>query len=359
MIIFGSPSRYVQGPGALSLLGRELLRFATEASLISDHIVEAEYGELIQRSCRSAGVSMSVAHFAGECTDREIERLAAEIGSAQVIVAAGGGKCLDTGKALAHRLSALFVSVPTVASTDAPTSHNYVIYDPEHRLLEVRKLPVNPALVLVDSAVIARAPRMLFAAGIGDAIGKTWEVEACERAGGNNMFTGRTPRTALILARACHDILIEDAAPALQSVDEGRLTAAVERTIEATILMSGLAFESGGLSIAHSMTRGLSSVPRYATTLHGFQIAYANVVQLRLEGRQATECEALIRFNRSCGLPCTLSELGGAPDSGDIEEIAEGSMKSPHIRNFRRQIERKDLVRAMQEVEEGSFADVA
>jgi glycerol dehydrogenase len=343
----------------LSLLGREVRRFATEAAVVSDPIVDTQYGALIQDSCRRAGVSLSIAQFAGECTEQEVERLAAEVGSGQVIVAAGGGKCLDTGKALAHRLSALFVSVPTVASTDAPTSHNYVIYDAEHRLLEVRKLAVNPALVLVDSAVIARAPRMLFAAGIGDAIGKIWEVEACEKAGGHNMFTGRIPRTALALARASHDILIEDAASALQSVDEGQLTAAVERTIEATILMSGLAFESGGLSIAHSMTRGLSLVPRYATALHGFQIAYANVVQLRLEGRQATEFEALIRFNRSCGLPCTLSDLGGGPDRGDIEAIAEGTMTSPHIRNFRRQIEREDLVRAMQEVEEGSFADVA
>lgn len=39
MIIFGSPSRYVQGPGALSSLGAEMARIGSEAVLVLDPLI--------------------------------------------------------------------------------------------------------------------------------------------------------------------------------------------------------------------------------------------------------------------------------------------------------------------------------
>jgi glycerol dehydrogenase len=48
--------------------------------------------------------------------------------------------------------------------------------------------------------------------------------------------------------------------------------------------MSGLGFESGGLSIAHAMTRGLSKVPGSREAMHGQQVAYGLLLQLMLEG---------------------------------------------------------------------------
>jgi len=351
MIVFGSPSRYVQGAGALTVLGSELAALGKSAALLVDPVMQDALGEVIATGCKQAGIALTPLRFGGECTDDELMRLAEQVGEVDVVAAVGGGKCLDAGKALAHQIGAWMVSVPTIASTDAPTSHNYVMYDTEHRLLAVRKLPRNPVLVIVDTEVIARAPRVFFLAGIGDAIGKIYEVEACVRAEGRNIFGARPARSALALARACHTILRNDTPAALAAVARQKPDAALERVVEATVLMSGLAFESGGLSIAHSMTRGLSRVPKYATALHGFQVAYANLVQLQLEVRAAAEIANLADFYTQCGLPRSLCELGGPPEADDIAQIAAGTMTSPHIGHFARRLDAADIETAMVRLE--------
>ena len=351
MIIFGGPSRYVQGAGTRHRLGGEILRFGPEATILIDPGLASAFAADMAESCAGAGLVTTRLAFGGECTPAERDRLAALAGSARLIVAAGGGKCLDTGKALAHRLGAEIITVPTIASTDAPTSHNYVMYDEAHRMLGVEKMPRNPALVVVDTEIIARAPRKLFTAGIGDAVGKIYEVEACAAAGGVNVFGGAPPAAAVALARLCHDVVIRRAEAALAAVDRGETDAALEETVEATILMSGLAFESGGLSVAHSMTRGLTAVPRYAAALHGLQVAYANLVQLRLEGRDEAEIDALSDFYGRVGLPRSLSELAGTPDDVDAATIAALTMTSPHIGHARISIDIESMLQAIHWVE--------
>jgi glycerol dehydrogenase len=333
MIVFGSPSRYVQGPGSLSHLGVELARIADTAVLVLDPLIQDRYGEIIAASCRDAGVTAQQLRFGGECTPAEIDRLAALAGRPATVAAAGGGKCIDAGKALANRHGASVVTIPTIASTDAPTSHNYVMYDESHRMLAVEKLNRNPALVIVDTEVIARAPKKLFVAGIGDAIGKIYEADACYAAGGINVFGGGSSYAAVLLGRACHRVLQDDALAALAAIDAGTPDAALERVVEATVLMSGLAFESGGLSIAHSMTRGLTAVRPWADALHGFQVAYY----------------------RQVGLPCSLTELAAPPTGEVMDIIASRTMTAPHIRHFPRVVTSPDLLAAMAWVEE-SFA---
>ncbi|MBN9072890.1 MAG: glycerol dehydrogenase [Rhizobiales bacterium] len=351
MIIFGSPSRYVQGAGVLSGIGAEIGRVGTTAVLVLDPLIQDKYGELIAASCRVAGIAATQLRFSGECTPQEIDRLAAAAPRSPIVAAAGGGKCIDAGKALANRTDALMATVPTIASTDAPTSHNYVMYDENHRMLRVEKMRRNPALVLVDTAVIARAPKKLFVAGIGDAIGKIYEVDACANANGTTIFGGQSSWAAVALGRACHGILRDRAEGALAAIDRGQPDEAFERVVEATVLMSGLAFESGGLSISHSMTRGLTAVKAYADTLHGFQVAYANLVQIRLEGRAETEIRSLADFYGQVGLPRSLSELAAPADDTTMDTIAELTMTAPHIRHFPRQIAASDVRDAMVWVE--------
>lgn len=347
VIVFGSPSRYVQGPGVRHRLGQELFRFAPKSTLIADPAIGRGFlGDLIA-SCDGAGIELATFDFGGECTPEARDTLSAATVGSPLVVAAGGGKCLDMGKAVAHRIGAEVVTVPTAASTDAPTSHNYVMYDAVHRMLGVEKMPRNPALVMVDTEIIAAAPRALFVAGIGDAIGKVYEVEACASAGGINIFGAHPPATALALARLCHDIVLRDGEAAVGAVGRKRPDPALERTVEATILMSGLAFESGGLSIAHSMTRGLTAVPRYAAALHGNQVAYATLVQLRLERRPEAEIDALAAFYARVGLPRSLFELATPPTGSDIDTIAEGTMTAPHVRHVPVPVDADRLRRAM------------
>jgi len=355
--LFGAPRRYLQGPGILRAIGSELIRLGDNAVILIDPGLSESVGAIIRDSCHDAGVAVRLFPFGGECSVSEIDRLVERCaGSApRIVAAAGGGKCLDSGKALAHRFGAHVVTIPTAASTDAPTSHNYVLYDSEHRLASVEKLPANPDLVLVDTAIIARAPIHLFIAGMGDAIVKPFEVERCMAAGGKTIFGAGSCETARILAHGCYQTILRDGDAALVAIRRGEPDAALERVVEATVLMSGLSFESGGLSIAHSMTRGLSAIPAYAHALHGRQVAYALLVQLLLEGDSVT-LEELRAVYRRFGLPLRLADLSEAavdhvPTTDELRLVAELSLAAPHASHFPRRIAVAEMVEAITALE--------
>lgn len=355
MIVYGSPARYVQGRGVLARAGEELAVFGKSAVLLIDPTIRASIGAALEQSCKSAAMTVVSHDFGGECGPAEVDRLERAVGTfrPELVVTAGGGKCLDTGKALAKRIGARVATVPTIASNDSPTSHVYVLYDEHHRLLRVEKLDRNPDLVLVDLDVIANAPAPLLLAGIGDAFVKRFEVEQAVKVRGVNVFGASPSIAALAMARACYDVLRADAAAALAAVRAGNAESqALERVVEACVLMSGLSFESGGLSIAHAMTRGLSAVKPLAHAMHGYQVAYGVTVQLVLERRDAAFMADHAAFFREIGLPLTIAQLGlRDPSPEDLGTIADLTLAAPHMRNFERAVSRDEMISAMRDLE--------
>lgn len=63
----------------------------------------------------------------------------------------GGGKTLDTAKALAHFMDVPVAIAPTIASTDAPCSALSVIYTDSGEFDRYLMLPHNPNMVIVDT----------------------------------------------------------------------------------------------------------------------------------------------------------------------------------------------------------------
>lgn len=354
MIVFGAPRRYVQGAGVLKDIGRELAVIGKSAVLIGDSRVMKLCRDTITDSAAAAGVSIRPLPFGGEITYDEIARLVGEIGEDRpdMVISAGGGKTIDTGKIVARDTGAAFVSVPTIASNDAPTSHIAVIYDADHKLVGVEENRGNPELVLVDTGIIVDAPLRLLSAGVGDALVKVFEVEQCVGSGGDNVFGARSPLTALALARACYQTVRDNLDAAYAAHARGTPDAAFEALVEASVLMSGLAFESGGLSVSHGMTRGLSAVPGVAQALHGHQVAYGLLVQLELENRDAAFMEDMRAFYRAAKLPLKLVELGADKTSNStVQTIAELSAAAGHMKKFDRPISAADIAGAIERIE--------
>ena len=356
--VFGSPSRYVQGPQAIDRLGVIAATLGTELIILADHAVFQVVGEKIVHSCASAGLPFQHLPFVGELGPETGSNLlrTVKLAAGTVIAAVGGGRTIDAGKAMVELCRLPLITVPTVASNDAPTSKNFVLYDADHRLLEVRHLPVNPAFVLVDTGILAAAPRKFFIAGLGDAIAKKFEAENCFSSSGLNMFGASPSRAALAVARYCYEQLIANGVEACGLAGTGQVTAAFEETVEAMLLMAGLGFESGGLSIAHALTRGLSITRGAKTAAHGLQVAYALLVQFALEGRPPPP--ELLEFYRNVGLPMSLAEIGvTSPDTSDFTKIATATVGVRHMSNFPRKISEREMIEAIVEVE-GRHASV-
>jgi len=354
MRVFAATSRYVQGAGVLDEIGPYLLELGTRPAIVADPDVTRLFGSRLQKSCAAAGAGAELLTFPGEVTREAIDSLCARAREARadVVVGVGGGKGIDTGKAVARALGTRFVSVPTIASNDGPASAAIAVYDAQHRMTEVLHLKRNPDLVLVDSAVIAAAPIRFLRAGVGDAISKKFEAEACAAAGAMTLLGAPPSQTGLMIAEGCYRVLREHGGEGLRDAQAGRLTEAVERVIEASVLLSTLSFENAGLSVAHAIARGIPYVERAARSLHGEHVAYGLLVQLVLENRSQAFYDDILEFYVDTGLPWRLGMLGlEKPTPAEVREIVAGSMLSPSVRRFPQALTGEALEAAIQTVE--------
>lgn len=330
---FGGPRLYIQGPGALRELGGIVAGIAGHAAVVGDGDVLARYGDAIAATLAGAAVTTGSAALRGEVSDRAVAALDAALPrEAGVVVGLGGGRSIDAAKAVALRRGLPVVTVPTAASNDSPTSRIFVMYREDGALDRVEKLPRNPEAVVVDTELLLRAPPALLRAGIGDGLTKRFEAEGCAAADGITPQGTKPLRTPGAIAALGFATLVEHAEQALADAAAGRLTPAFEAVVEAVILMSGLGFENGGLSLAHSLTRGFTREAAVAHTPHGEQVAFGLLVQLRLAPGEEAMLRRLHPFCARLGLPVRLAGIGlSRTDVAALDRIAAATMTAPHI----------------------------
>ena len=160
-----SPSKYVQGNGALANIGNYVKALGSKPLILADAFVTKLVGDTVATSFHGVGIKPEFDCFNGECSRPEIDRLLARCNQTpfDVIIGIGGGKTLDTAKSVAFYQKVPVVIVPTIASTDAPCSALSVIYSDSGEFDRYLMLPHNPNMVIVDTKVVAGAPARLLA----------------------------------------------------------------------------------------------------------------------------------------------------------------------------------------------------
>ncbi|MEV0299319.1 glycerol dehydrogenase [Nocardia sp. NPDC050710] len=325
--VFSSPGHYVQGRDATAALGAQMVRLGIggPVTIVAGGSAHRLLTDVWQRSLTEAKIDFTVHRSGGECSRAEIDRVTAAVrqSGSTVVLGAGGGKVLDTARAVADDLGLPMISCPTTASSDAPCSALSVIYTEDGQVESYQLGHRNPALVLVDTSVIARAPSRLLAAGMGDALATWFEARTCTTAHVRNMRGGASTRSATALAELCYRTLLADGSHALAAVRARTVTPALERIVEANTLLSGLGFESSGLAAAHAVHNGLTAAPPTHAYLHGEKVAFGVITQLVLEGAPSDEITTALDFCAEVGLPTTLAALGLAdPDHATLSAIA-------------------------------------
>lgn len=159
-------------------------------------------GTTLTKSLEDAGSTVVYAEFNGETSTAEIARIEAIGAKSKVfiystlaaltrmlnspevdyVIALGGGKTIDTAKVVADKLNVPTAVLPTTASTDAPCSALSVLYTPHGDFDRYSFFNKNPAVILVDTSIVSKAPARFLSSGIGDALATNIEARGSRNA---------------------------------------------------------------------------------------------------------------------------------------------------------------------------------
>jgi glycerol dehydrogenase len=281
-----------------------------------------------------AGISCTSFELEFDCCESDlsrIEALAAPVqlssGTAQepafdAVIAIGGGKVIDAGKLLAHRLGLRCITVPTSAATCAGWTALANIYSPQGAFEGDVSLNRCPELLVFDHGFVRQAPARTLASGIADAMAKWYEASISSGTSSDGLI-----QQAVQMARVLRDQLLLEAEAAMAD-PTGE---AWVRVAEACGLTAGLIGGIGGARCrtvaAHAVHNGLTQLEATHGVLHGEKVGFGILVQLRLEellgGNQlaAQARRQLIPLFRALQLPVELGDLGLAGAS--LSELQE------------------------------------
>ncbi|MCC3868326.1 glycerol dehydrogenase [Terrisporobacter mayombei] len=335
---FICPTKYVQGEDELLNLGYFVKTFGKSALLIAHPDDVNRVKDKLDKTCEKFNITLVESGFTGECSRQEVTRLqeVARENNCDCTIGLGGGKAIDTAKCVAE--GEALIIVPTIAATDAPTSHSAVLYTPDGSFDDYAYFKQSPSVVLIDTTVIAKAPTRFLVSGMGDALSTYFEARAT-KASYSNVNAGlpcgarenltapaKGTNTAFALAKLCYETLLADGSKAKVSCDCNLVTPALENIIEANILLSGLGFESGGLAAAHAIHDGLTILEGTHKYFHGEKVAFGTLAQLVLENASEEEINQVLDFCMEVGLPVCLEDIGVNEISE--EELMEVAAKS-------------------------------
>lgn len=304
------PGKYIQGAGAIHELPALIDLLGKRGLLVASPSVKDKVLPSCGIDLNALSIPLEV--FRGECSEKELARLAAVVAQKQVtvLVGMGGGKTIDTAKIVADRAGIPVIIVPTIASTDAPCSGCAVVYSEDGVFESVFYQKTNPAVVLVDAGIIAAAPARFLVAGMGDALATWFEARSCERTQSENECGGHCTTVGLSIAKLCYETVLAYGAAAKIANDNHIVTPALEHIIEANILLSGIGFESAGLAAAHSIHNGLTAIPETHAFFHGEKVAFGVLAGLELTDAPRGESDTVFAFCEEVGLPTTLADIG-------------------------------------------------
>ncbi len=335
---FICPTKYVQGEDELLNLGYFVKTFGESALLIAHPDDVARVKDQLDRTAEKFGITFVASNFKGECSRQEVARLqeVAKSNICSCTIGLGGGKAIDTAKCVAE--GEALIIVPTIAATDAPTSHSAVLYTEDGAFDDYAYFKQNPSVVLVDTTIIAKAPTRFLVAGMGDALSTYFEARATSNSYSNvnaglpcGYMEGvcgpaKGTNTALAIAKLCYETLLKDGAKAKAASDCNMVTQALENIVEANILLSGLGFESAGLGGAHAIHDGLTILEGTHKYFHGEKVAFGTIAQLVLENAAKEELYEVLDFCIEVGLPVCLADIG--VDNITQEELLEVANKA-------------------------------
>lgn len=315
--------------GAIEKLGKEAARWGKSAYILGGPRALKAVCSFVEESLQKAGVSYWIAPYSGTCSEEKANEIAAVCREKKLdlLIGIGGGKIMDLSKIAADVAGLPVINVPTIAATCAAYTPLSVVYTPEGACRGTWYLRKEVDCVLCDLDVLcSQSPRYL-AAGILDAIAKHVEilhhVPQMQNAGEDTLIARQ-------LARTSYEDLLQLGKEALDSLRQGKQSAAAERcifhAIVTTGLVSGIARGRYQSALAHALYEAIRTLytESSAPSLHGEVVAVGLLLQTCYYHRPDMFQE-LSDFMAEAGMPLTLPEIGVGCSEKELRTLAAHS----------------------------------
>lgn len=305
--------RFTIGENAFDVFRDEMGRYGIKVAVIhGEKAWESSCGP-ISSALEAAGLELTgVVLYGHEATDANVNRLVSDpvVSQAEVLLAVGGGKCIDVVKLVADRLAKPVFTVPTIASNCAPVTKLSIIYAENGAFDRVERLSTVPVHCFINPRIILGAPLCYLRAGIGDAMAKHVESEWSAKAGEALSYGSEF---GLTVGRLCFYPMLDLGEQAMKDAEAGVVSEAVEKTLLNIIITAGIVSVAvhsdyvGGL--AHALFYGLTRRKHIEQNhLHGDVVAYGTLVNLALDN-DWEKLEKTFCFNRAVKMPTCLADL--------------------------------------------------
>jgi len=174
----------------------------------------------------------------------------------------------------------------------------------------MRYNPVSPRLVLVDPAVILKAPQRFLYAGVVDTFAKYFESRPLMEAHPENT-TLEISYHASVLAL---ENLKKSTKQAEKEAVEGKFGQAARDVLDAIFYLAGFSgsfkTEYGSYSFAHPFYHCSTRIPSTRIKLHGEKVALGIVAQLFLEKKSKEEILDAVKLFDDYNCAFTLADMG-------------------------------------------------
>ncbi len=265
------------------------------------------------------------------------------------VIAAGGGKVLDSGKYIAECLNIPCITVPLSASTCAGWTALSNIYTKNGQFIKDVALRSCPKILVYDHKFIQTAPSRTLASGIADALAKWYESSIT-----SSTIDDGLVQHAIQISRVLRDQLLIDGEKAFKGQFEDNPS--WRNTVEACGLTAGLVGGIGGekcrTAAAHAIHNAITQIITPNKFLHGEIVGVGLLLQLRLEEVKNSNkladqsIKQLFALMKELKLPTTITQLGiNVFENNNLEKIADFTCRDKseiHFLPF--EINKQDIV---------------